>query len=181
MRLQTPSSTAARQLFAAIDDALGDEAPQRRRHSELARELDVSLSRVKNLARLVKLPAPIKAMIRAGKLSPAHAELLLGQDPATAQRLASAVAAKQLTVSSLRSAIAGKPIESATAVDPNIAALEQEISELLSTDVRVQVGNPASRPPRPGQLVVQFWSNDELDGLLEVMRLGKATIARRFR
>ena len=46
---------------------------------EVAQIVGKSRPHVANTLRLLKLPEPVKAMVRAGKLSAGHARLLVGQ------------------------------------------------------------------------------------------------------
>ena len=47
-------------------------------------------------------------------------------------------------------------------VDPDVQRLEQRISDSLCTEVKIKTGQKGA-----GQLVINFHSNDELDGILQ--------------
>ena len=53
----------------------------------------------------------------------------------------------------------------AAAQDPNVAQLERELAEKLGAKVAIQ-HNPKGR----GRLVIDYFSLDELDGILERIR-----------
>ena len=53
----------------------------------------------------------------------------------------------------------------AVATDPNVAQLEQELGEKLGARVRIQSGRGGR-----GKLVIEYYSLDELDGIIERIR-----------
>lgn len=133
-------------------------------HSAIGRTLGLSRSRVTNLARLRALPSSVLQSVRAGRLTPKHAEALVGLSAGRVEQLWVAAVAGDWSVEQLRLATQGSE---APRVDPDTRRLESRLSELLATEVRV-----CPTPDGGGHLQIRYFSNDTLDGLLE--RLGYA-------
>lgn len=133
--------------------------------ARLARKLGHSRTYVAHALRLLALPKAVQALIRSGKLSPGQARPLVtvpGSDLQVrlAQRiLAEGMSAREAEVMAAEHRL-GKPSafrEEEPAVDPNVARLEQAVSELLGCPMEI----------RDGEMVINFFGNYEvLDGVL---------------
>ena len=144
---------------------------------EIARATGLSRSRVANLARLRHLPPSVVQRVRAGTLSSRAGEelLRLTSSPARLIDLAERAEAGGWTVAELQARVDEalgitrvEPIYEtpvARSHDPNVVALEQEISELLATRVSLAAGQGGR-----GMLCIEYFSLDELDGIVERLR-----------
>jgi ParB family transcriptional regulator, chromosome partitioning protein len=136
---------------------------------------------VTNLLRVLALPDEVQQMVQQGTLTSGHARALLALGPAhSAIDVAKRAAAEGLTVRDLErlvrelaapnSSVAGasaRPSASrapATATDPAMRQLEDNLRRYLQTDVRVLAG-----PDRKGKIEVSFYSNDDLDRVLDLI------------
>ncbi len=142
-------------------------------HEVAAQAVGRSRSAVSNLLRLLALPAAVQALIMGGRLDMGHGRALLAL-PSAQQQLeaAEAVAHKQLSVRETERLVGRllKPVPAgpseASRKDPDVAALEEELSEKLGTTVLVI--HSAKRGG--GRVVIHYASLDQLDGLLARLR-----------
>lgn len=130
-----------------------------------------SRSAVANLLRLLELPEPIRRLLENGQIEMGHARALLGLNSTPrAIALAEKAAAEAWSVRDLEQAVrlaqlppSGK--RRARQTDPDVLALERELSEKLGA--RVQIAH--ARNGR-GKLTVRYHSTDELEGILAKLR-----------
>jgi ParB family chromosome partitioning protein len=159
----------------AIEEATGYLALMEEfNHSqdEVAQIVGKSRPHVANMVRLLKLPEPVKALVRAGKLSAGHARLLVGH--AGAQVLAEMAVDEGFSVRQLEEWVreeAGKPGDTtfdaiqkksrARDKDADTKALERRLSDALGLDVAVD-----HRGDGGGTLRIKYRDLDQLDGVL---------------
>ncbi|HEX6645383.1 MAG TPA: ParB/RepB/Spo0J family partition protein [Gemmatimonadales bacterium] len=150
--------------------------------TEVARMVGRSRSAVANMLRLLKLPAPVRAMVHAGELSEGHARALLGLDSdAEMIALAEESAASGLTVREVEARVRGDvpPVpEDAPAagthpprekgrrqqVSADVRRVEDALRKRLGTDVRV-----TQKRKGRGIVALSYYSNDDLARLLELI------------
>ena len=130
----------------------------------LARLVHKSRSHVANLMRLLDLPPAVQQHVVEGRLTMGHARALIGI--ADAETVAAQVVARGLSVRQTeqlaRGARNGEPAPSATrARDPDIAALEVQLGDLLGLSVRV------AHSPKGGTLTLSYSTLDQLDMLCQ--------------
>lgn len=135
----------------------------------LARAVGKSRSHVANTLRLLTLPDPVRRMLGDGLLSAGHARALVNAaDPAA---LANEIVRRGLNVRqaedlSRRAKSGGEPAPRAVVpADPNIGALENDLSNNLGLKVKV-----AAKPGGAGTLTIHYKSPDQLDGVLWRLR-----------
>ncbi len=142
-------------------------------HQQVAEAVGRSRASVSNLLRLMELPPQIKTLLEQRKLDMGHARALLTLPAAQAISLARAAVEQEWSVRELEAAvrrgqeipIAANSKPAAPKSDPNIVALERDLSEKLAARVSVQ----HTRNGR-GKLVIYYHNNDELEGILERIR-----------
>ena len=139
-------------------------------HSDLAREIGKSRSHVANMLRLLNLPNEAREMLASGQLTAGHARALLGFDnPALAAR---DIAERNLSVRDVEDMArnqktagasgAGK-LETKSAPDANIAALNRDLTEALGLEVTIK-----SRGAR-GVVTIRYSNLDQLDTLRRLL------------
>ncbi|MBD3393912.1 MAG: ParB/RepB/Spo0J family partition protein [Chitinivibrionales bacterium] len=139
-------------------------------HEQLSTRLGKSRSAVTNTLRLLKLPAPIQEMVRAGDLSMGHARALLAEtDPKRQQRLAQRVAAEGTSVRDLEKALqkkgkARKKGIRAHAADPDTQQVIEKLQYRFGTAVDI-----VSRGARGGRIEIQFYDKDDLNRILDLL------------
>jgi ParB family chromosome partitioning protein len=119
-------------------------------------------SSIANILRLLGLPKEIQQFIESGALSLGHAKILAGVSSPSAQiQLAKRIVSEQLSVRQTEQLIAGqKSRGSAKHPKPELNKfhhLEDQLRKHFGTKVQVRTG------ARGGQLVIQYYSDEELD------------------
>ncbi|MGG5259015.1 ParB/RepB/Spo0J family partition protein [Phycicoccus avicenniae] len=141
---------------------------------ELAGRIGRSRPQISNTLRLLRLPPLVARRVAAGVLSAGHARALLGlPDAAAMERLAQRIVAEGLSVRSVEEIVAlgdgetparrTKPRPGARR--PQLDDLAADLSDRLETRVRIALGQ------KKGRLTVEFASVDDLNRILDVMRL----------
>ena len=135
-------------------------------HATAAEAVGRSRSGVTNLLRLLELAPPVRELLAEGRLDMGHARALLALPVARQIELAREAAERQLSVRDVErraGSLAKAPHAPAhSRRDPDVARLEEEISDRLGTTVQIKAG--AKRGA--GRLVISYGSLDQLDALL---------------
>ncbi|RKG68414.1 ParB/RepB/Spo0J family partition protein, partial [Corallococcus terminator] len=140
---------------------------------QVAQKVGKERSTVANALRLLALPADVKEMVGDGSLSMGHARALLGVPRLPElQGLARQVREKKLSVRDTerlvqksRATAPTKPTKDAGKPTVQVKALTEELQRLLGTKVRL-----LEKSPGKGTLEVDFFSYDDLDRLLKLLR-----------
>ena len=155
-----------RQDLNAIEEA---EAYQRliadfgHTQDALGKLVHKSRSHIANLLRLLELPRQVQERVLHGKLTMGHARALIGAPDVEA--LADKVVDRGLSVRDTEKLVrASKPAQRASehrgdgaGRDPDLAALEHQLGDLLGLGVRVNYG------PKGGTLTLSYSTLDQLD------------------
>jgi len=139
---------------------------------QAAERVGKSRSAVANFLRLRQLPDPIKTSIMEGALSMGHARALLGADtPAKQQSAWREVVAKKLSVRDTEALIKRINAEKKPARTPEMTPdqryfndVSEDLSRHFGTRVRIQ------RKGKKGRVEIDFFSDDDLDRLLGLLR-----------
>jgi ParB family chromosome partitioning protein len=146
-------------------------------HAAAAERLGEDRTVITNFLRLLELNAGVQDLIARGLLSAGHAKVLAGvADAARQDALANRAVSEGLSVRKLEEAAnapAEEPIASVTPVaahtrtmvakSPHILELETDLSRKLGTKVRIF----PSQKKNTGKLVIQYFSLDEFDRIVE--------------
>lgn len=143
---------------------------------QVAERVGKSRPAVANTLRLLLLPEAVRLCLDEGTITAGHARALLGVTGRSAQTsLLRDAVRRGLSVRELEEKIrrlregprtTGRPKRSR---DVHVADLEQELSRRLATRVRLVPKG------RGGRIVIEYYSGDELDRLLGVLRSPRAT------
>ena len=137
-------------------------------HQEVADSVGKSRTNVSNLLRLLKLNVDVKQMLEQSELEMGHARALLALEGYQQSETAKQVVKKRLSVRQTEAwirQILEPKVSSAKAKvvnDPDVARLQNRISETLGAPVSIK-----HQAKGNGQLVIQYHSLEELDGILE--------------
>ncbi|HET6631814.1 MAG TPA: ParB/RepB/Spo0J family partition protein [Rhodanobacteraceae bacterium] len=140
-------------------------------HQQAADAVGRSRAAVSNLLRLLELPDAVARMLDQGQLEMGHARCLLTLPAETATALARETVARGWSVRELEQAARRAPrggkrkAGGGRARDPDVAALERELSETLATGVSLVAGRGGR-----GKLVIQYHNPDQLEGVLDRLR-----------
>ncbi|HEX4574621.1 MAG TPA: ParB/RepB/Spo0J family partition protein, partial [Gemmatimonadales bacterium] len=129
-------------------------------------------STVANALRLLKLPTAVLALLHTGGLSVGHARALLAlDDPRVATALGKEAVELGLSVRDMEDRVRGgrapvrRPrLRKGMAPAPEVRRIEDALRRRLGTDVRVTL-----RAKGKGQIHLNFYSNDDLARLLELV------------
>jgi len=142
-------------------------------HQQAADAVGRSRVGVSNLLRLLELTPEVCELLEKRAIEMGHARALLGLTQKRQQSEVAALIAKkglsvrdtEALVRRLQAPAAAADGAAATARDPNVERLEQELAEKLGARVAIQHGAGGK-----GKLVVNYNSLDELDGILAHIR-----------
>ena len=137
-------------------------------HEQAAGAVGRSRSAVSNLLRLLNLAAPVQEMVLNDQLDMGHARALLTLPPSKQTEAAHQIVVKGLSVREaerLATRLAEVRRTSKPRRDPDIARLEEELSDRLGAPVSIQAGRGGR-----GKLVVSYASLDDLDRIVAAIR-----------
>jgi ParB family chromosome partitioning protein len=142
--------------------------------AEAAERLGEDRSVIANYIRLMDLPLEIKQMLAENKLSMGHARAILALPTDELRRkLANRAMAGRLSVREVerlvRKYLAGteKVKNTIKSKPPHIVDIENKLSSQLGTKVSVETRKNGQR----GKLIIEFYSIDEFDGIMEKIGL----------
>lgn len=161
--------------LSPVDEARGYErliAEFNLAQQDVADAVGRDRSTVANALRLLKLPAAVLALLHDGGLSVGHARALLAlEDARLATSLAKEAVDLGLSVRDVEDRVRGgrapvrRPrLKKGQGQAPEVRRIEDALRRRLGTDVRVTL-----RAKGKGQLHVNFYSNDDLARLLELI------------
>lgn len=141
---------------------------------EVAVRLGKSREAIANTVRLLNLPTEIQDAIVKNLISESQGRVLLSlDDPAEQMKFFHETVRNNLSVRELRGQIerhrmAGREQQSLLAANPELQSLEKELEEALGTKVKVE------KAGETGKITIQFFSPEELRGLIEKLVVKKA-------
>jgi ParB family chromosome partitioning protein len=151
-------------------------------HEQAAQAVGRSRSAASNLLRLLNLADPVQTMLMAGDLDMGHARALLALDRASQITAGNQIAAKKMSVREAEGLVKKLSAEFAlTSPKPkkeksrDLKRVEEELSDLLTADVEIRIKKRVKRHGRveeQGEVIVQFGSLDELNGLIDKLSRG---------
>ncbi|MBA4707950.1 ParB/RepB/Spo0J family partition protein [Aquitalea aquatica] len=140
-------------------------------HETAADAVGRSRSAVSNLLRLLALPEPVQHMLHQGLLEMGHARALLALPVVQQLELAQTAVDKGWSVREVERRVQQLSDQKTTVatvdkrVDPDIARLEQEVSECIGAKVSIRHGARGQ-----GRLQVEYANLDDLERLLEKLQ-----------
>lgn len=135
---------------------------------QASQRLGLDRSTIANMVRLLELPDPVQVLVRSGQVAMGHARALLAlADPKRQLALAARVVREGLSVRQVEALAgparprrkAGKPAEKGA----HVRDLEARLREALGTKVTVEEGSR----PGTGRIVIEFFSHDDAERILE--------------
>jgi chromosome segregation DNA-binding protein len=138
-------------------------------HQEVAEAVGKSRATVSNLLRLLELNADVKELLARSQLEMGHARAVLGLKGEVQSQVARQVVAAGLSVRATERLVrrlqqaetSNAPPKPTRMEDPDIRRLQDDLTDRLGAQVRIQHGRGGS-----GKLVIAYNSLDELDGIL---------------
>ena len=143
---------------------------------QIAETVGKDRTTVANMLRVLQLPENVRKLLEEGQLTLGHAKVLLGvDDPARVARLAKEIVSDGLTVRELEQRLRGQATPSAKKRGgrprkndqrPEIRRVEDRLRRFLQTDISITIGKNDR-----GTLAIQFYSIDDLQRVLEIVRV----------
>ncbi len=131
---------------------------------QIAERVGKSRSAVANTLRLLELDEEMLQSLSAGEISRSHARTLLGEaDRKKRFDLFEAMKRGDITVreAEARTSSHGSRRRASKELDPNVAAMEDEIRRAIGTKVKLQMKGSS------GKLTIDFYSKQELKAIIE--------------
>ena len=140
---------------------------------QVAEKVGKSRTAIANTVRLLKLPEKLQSALEAGEISEGHARALLGlANPAQMLALAQQIVSRGLSVRDVERMMqkAGEMAKAAKAAKPERKNSQGE-DPALEEAISIYFGSPArlERGPRGGRLSVEFYSEDDLTRILDLL------------
>ena len=137
-------------------------------HDAIAEKVGCDRSSVANFVRLTNLHPTVQSLVEGGTLSAGHAKVILGiESPESQVRISEMVVAQTLSVREteklIASMTAGKKRSKKPAANSPLSSLESTLQKRLGTKVMIQPRG------KGGKIVIQYFSSEELDGLVEAI------------
>lgn len=131
---------------------------------EAAIKLGKSRSAVANKIRLLNLPVEIQRSLIEGKITEGHCKLLLAiPNPEKQRAFYELIIKNNLTVRQTENKtkeVVVRTHKRSVTVDPKIKQIEDELSEVLGTKVKL------TKSGGGGRIVIEYYSQEELDNIL---------------
>lgn len=137
---------------------------------EVAEHVGKDRSTIANTLRLLALTPEVLDALQAGQISAGHARALLGLDNSDQQiALCQRIIAQELSVRRTEALVKAlkedtTPKKSTPPKDPNLLFLEEDLQRYFGTAVNI------SRKGSKGKIEIEFYSNDDLERVLELLR-----------
>ncbi|HEV3017642.1 MAG TPA: ParB/RepB/Spo0J family partition protein [Burkholderiaceae bacterium] len=140
-------------------------------HEQAAQAIGRSRSATTNLLRLLNLASPVQQLLMDGAVEMGHARALLPLQAAEQIQLGQHIAARGLSVREAEALVEralrpARPPAARPAADRDVARLQEELSDALGTTVAIRVAAKGK-----GQIRIEFASLDQLQGLIDRLRL----------
>jgi ParB family chromosome partitioning protein len=135
----------------------------------LATRLGKDRSSITNMLRLLKLPGSIQKDLMGGRLSMGHARVLAGLESGEAQTalrdeiIKKGLSVRQLEALAKRSKIPEGSKRKGSELDYYLQSLADNLKRSFGTKVEIK------KRGRQGRIVIYFYSDDELDRLLDLL------------
>ena len=144
------------------------------KQDEVAERVSKSRTAVTNSMRLLKLSDDVQRMIIDEMITTGHARALLSvEDPAEQYNLAQRIFDEKLSVREVEKIVKnmGKPVKpkKEKVVDKSMQVIYDDISEKLKTQLGTKV-NIVPKEDGSGKIEIEFYSHDELDRILDLMK-----------
>jgi len=134
----------------------------------IARRVGCERSSIANAVRLIQLPSEVQQLIESNQISMGHAKVILGltgqnEQRRVAQLVVSKVFSVRETEKFIESLLTGKKRGTKELRRTPWSDVEARLQKRLGTKVMIQKGK------RGGKIVIHYFSDPELDGILETL------------
>ncbi len=136
----------------------------------VARKVSKDRATVANFIRLLKLPAVIQESLRKGEITMGHARALMGlQSQGEQTRIWRRIVKQGWNVRKVEDLVResmepGKSEKKSSVKSPFLVEIEDRLRSVLGTQVRIRSRNTAS-----GQIEITYYSNEDLERIIDVL------------
>ena len=139
---------------------------------DLAKRLSVSRSVIANGMRLLNLSQEVQNLLIEEKITEGHARLLITLDPAVQNEVVAIIVKNNLSVRDTERLLAGlnkekKPKHERRVKSADLTQLEDELQAMVGTKVALKCSSAEA-----GRLLIDYYSLEELDRIIEILRKG---------
>lgn len=132
----------------------------------IAQKVGRERSSIANFVRLINLPEEVQQLVESGKLSTGHAKVILGLlAPDMQIKLARQIVDEHLSVREAEQILSSESTRRRKGRllhrHGSLTGIEERLQKHLGTKVRLVRGR------RGGKIIIQYFSSEELDGLIE--------------
>lgn len=138
-------------------------------HQGVADAIGKSRASVTNILRLLKLNPDVRELVEQGQIDMGHARALLALEGLEQSEVAKNIVTRGLSVRETEKLIRQRQhpnqrekVETPPPIDPDIARLQNDLSERLGAVVNIQYNTKGK-----GKLVIEYNNIDELEGILD--------------
>lgn len=137
---------------------------------ELSKSIGKNRSTIANIIRLLALCEKVKNFLINGEISSGHARALLAiEDKEVQEKLCNEIIEKSINVRETENLVKKilsdkKQMKKVNYEDENIIKIEDDLKKLLGTKVKLFNSN------KKGKIMIEYYSNDELERLLEMFK-----------
>jgi ParB family chromosome partitioning protein len=139
---------------------------------EVARKVGKDRSTVANTLRLLNLSSQVREALQTDQISMGHARALLGvEDDRLQAALCKQIVSQDLSVRRVEALVKAyrdgktdRPKTASHTHDPQIVSIEEDLQRRFGTGVNI------SRRGKKGKIEIEFYSDDDLERLLDILR-----------
>ncbi len=139
---------------------------------EVARKVGKDRSTVANTLRLLNLSSQVREALQTDQISMGHARALLGvEDDRLQAALCKQIVSQGLSVRRVEALVKAyrdgktdRPKTASHTHDPQIVSIEEDLQRRFGTGVNI------SRRGKKGKIEIEFYSDDDLERLLDILR-----------
>lgn len=140
---------------------------------EVAKETGISRSKVANLVRLLGLDISVQDTLKVGRISLGQAKPLVVLNKAQQRAMVAGIVKNRMSARQVEAMVAALkkkklPPEPEYSDDSDIRKMEEQVSEAIGSPVRFKVEKDG------GVMQVRYFSLDQLDGIIERLKLTDA-------
>ncbi len=149
------------------------------KQDEVAEKVSKSRTAITNSIRLLKLSDEVQQMINDDMITAGHARALISiEDPDEQYRIAQQIFDEKMSVREVEKLVKSlgkiKPAKKVKSIDKALEAIYKDIEEKLKQKLDTKVSVlPSSKGDGSGKLEIEFYSNDDLEKIIDILNKAK--------
>ncbi|MCR4851736.1 MAG: ParB/RepB/Spo0J family partition protein [Lachnospiraceae bacterium] len=149
------------------------------KQDEVAEKVSKSRTAITNSIRLLKLSSEVQQMINDDMITAGHARALISiEDPDEQYRIAQQIFDEKMSVREVEKLVKNlgktKPGKKEKKIDKALEAIYKDIEEKLKQKLDTKVSViPSSKNDGSGKLEIEFYSNDDLEKIIDILNKAK--------